>query len=141
MATAEPTREKPNAHPGPGTLVREPRWQSLARSALVPVLAVFTALVLGAFIIALSGGDPFLAYVGLWQGAVGSPQALSETAVWSVPYIFAGLGVALAFKGGLFNIGADGQLVVGAVVSAWVGFALPGILVETFPPSCTFLWR
>jgi simple sugar transport system permease protein len=53
--------------------------------------------------------------------------------VWSVPYIFAGLGVALAFKGGLFNIGADGQLVVGAVVSAWVGFALPGILGTSLP--------
>jgi simple sugar transport system permease protein len=71
---------------------------------------------------------PLLAYAGLVEGAVGSPQALSETAVWATPYIFAGLAVALAFKGGLFNIGAEGQLALGALIAAWIGFGLPRLV-------------
>ena len=92
---------------------------------LVPVLAIITAMVVGGVIIALVGGNPFAAYMGLAQGAFGSFKALSETAVWASPYIFAGLAVALAFKGGLFNIGAEGQLALGAVLAALTGYALP----------------
>ncbi|MCC6559097.1 MAG: ABC transporter permease [Polyangiaceae bacterium] len=73
------------------------------------------------------GGDPVAAYAGLIEGAFGSARALSETAVWATPYLLAGLGVALAFQGGLFNIGAEGQLAVGAVAAAWAGCALPGL--------------
>ena len=103
--------------------------KGLLRSALdailVPFLAILTAVVLGGIIIASVRGNPFLAYYGLIQGSFGSTRALSETAVWATPYIFAGLAVALAFKGGLFNIGAEGQLALGAVSSAWIGYALP----------------
>ena len=67
------------------------------------------------------------------KGAFGSRKALSETTVWATPYIFAGLAVALAFKGGLFNIGAEGQLALGAVAAAWVGYALPGVLHVSLP--------
>src|SRR5512133_2355091 len=100
---------------------------------IVPLLAILTAVILGGLIIKSVGGDPFAAYRGLVQGAFGSKKALSETAVWATPYIFAGLAVAFAFKGGLFNIGAEGQLALGAVASAWVGYALPGILGITIP--------
>ncbi len=100
---------------------------------LVPALAVLTAVFLGGVIIASVGGNPFAAYAGLLQGAFGSPRALSETAVWATPYIFAGLAVALAFKGGLFNIGAEGQLAFGAVFSALIGYALPGWLGFDLP--------
>ena len=100
---------------------------------LVPLLAVFTAIVVGGLVIAAVGGNPFAAYIGLFQGAFGSVKAISETAVWATPYIFAGLAVALAFKGGLFNIGAEGQLAFGAVMAAWVGYALPGLLGFNLP--------
>src|SRR6185503_9200937 len=103
--------------------------KSLLRSALdamlIPFLAILTAVVLGGIIIALVRGNPFLAYFGLLQGSFGSAKALSETSVWATPYIFAGLAVALAFKGGLFNIGAEGQLALGAVSTAVIGYALP----------------
>ncbi len=99
----------------------------------VPLLAVLTAMIVGGVVIALAGGDPFMAYLGLFQGAFGSPKALSETAVWASPYIFAGLAVAFAFKGGLFNIGAEGQLAFGAVTAALVGYALPGWLHIDLP--------
>ena len=65
---------------------------------LVPLLAILTAVILGGLIIKVVGGDPIAAYKGLTQGAFGSPKALSETAVWATPYIFAGLAVAVAFS-------------------------------------------
>jgi ABC-type uncharacterized transport system permease subunit len=54
---------------------------------LVPLLAVFTAIVVGGLVIAAVGGNPFAAYIGLFEGAFGSVKALSETAVWATPYI------------------------------------------------------
>ncbi|MBI3150820.1 MAG: ABC transporter permease [Chloroflexi bacterium] len=107
--------------------------QSVSDASLVPFLAILTAVVVGGVIIKLVGGDPILAYRGLIQGSFGSTKALSETAVWATPYIFAGLAVALAFKGGLFNIGAEGQLAVGAVASSLVGYALPEWLGYDLP--------
>jgi general nucleoside transport system permease protein len=108
--------------------------QSILDAGLIPFLAILTALIVGGIIIRLVGGDPFLAYKGLIEGSFGSKKALSETAVWATPYIFAGLGVALAFKGGLFNIGAEGQLAVGAVFTAFIGYALPEWLGYDLPP-------
>jgi general nucleoside transport system permease protein len=96
-------------------------------SLIVPLLAVFTALVLGAVIIAATGGDVVRAYQGLWEGSLGRPRSISDTLVRSTPYIFGGLAVALAFKGGLFNIGVEGQITVGALASAFVGYAVPNV--------------
>lgn len=107
--------------------------RSALDAILIPLLAIVTAVILGGIIIALVGGNPFLAYYGLIQGSFGSAKALSETAVWATPYIFAGLAVALAFKGGLFNIGAEGQLAVGATFSALIGYALPEWLGTDIP--------
>ena len=111
--------------------------KTLLRSALdailIPFLAILTAVVLGGIIIAIVRGNPFLAYYGLIDGSFGSAKALSETAVWATPYIFGGLAVALAFKGGLFNIGAEGQLALGATVSALIGYALPEWLGVEIP--------
>jgi simple sugar transport system permease protein len=111
--------------------------KNLLRSALdamlIPFLAILTAVVLGGIIIAAVRGNPFLAYYGLIDGSFGSAKALSETAVWATPYIFGGLAVALAFKGGLFNIGAEGQLALGATVSALIGYALPEWLGVEIP--------
>ncbi|RLC97985.1 MAG: ABC transporter permease [Chloroflexi bacterium] len=111
------------------------KFRPAINAVLVPLLAVFTALVLGALVIKVVGGDPLAAYRGLFEGAFGSAQALSETTVWATPYILAGLAVALAFKGGLFNIGAEGQLAFGAVAAAWVGYALPDVLGVTLPAA------
>lgn len=110
------------------------QWKTtLVNTLLVPVLAVLTALVVGAIVIASVGGNPLEAYFGLLQGSFGSARALSETAVWATPFIFGGLAIALAFKGGLFNIGAEGQLALGAVAAAWVGYRLPVLLGVSIP--------
>src|ERR1051326_2128481 len=94
---------------------------------IVPVLAVLTALVLGAVIIAATGGDVAQAYPGLWEGSLGRPRSISDTLVRTTPYIFGGLAVALAFKGGLFNIGVEGQITIGSLATALVGYALQGV--------------
>jgi general nucleoside transport system permease protein len=90
----------------------------------VPLLAVFTALVLGAVVIAVTAGDVVRAYQGLWEGSLGRLTSLSDTLVWATPYIFGGLAVALAFKAGLFNIGVEGQIAVGSLASVYVGYAV-----------------
>lgn len=123
----------PAPAPAAGGVNRVARLRGLFEPLLVPALAVATALVVGALVIALAGGDPLTAYPGLLEGAFGSPRALSETAVWVTPYVLAGLAVALAFQGGLFNIGAEGQLALGAVAAAWAGARLPEILGTGLP--------
>lgn len=97
------------------------------RAAVVPVLAVLLALLVGAVILLISGVNPLEAYGALLEGAFGSPIALRRTLEKSTPLIFSGLAVAFAFRGGLFNIGAQGQLLLGAVVAAGVGFGISGL--------------
>lgn len=109
------------------------RIKEILNSLLIPFLAILTAIVVGGFVILSAGGNPIAAYLGLAQGAFGSPKAWSETAVWATPYIFAGLAVAVGFKGGLFNIGGEGQLAFGAVAAAVIGFALPEWLHRDIP--------
>lgn len=108
--------------------LRDIRWGRVIQSLLIPVLSVVTAVAVGAVVILATGGDPLLAFEGMIEGAFGSKRALSETVVAATPYIFAGLAVALAFRGGLFNIGAEGQIAIGAICGVWVGYALPNVL-------------
>lgn len=72
--------------------------------------------------LSLGGYDPVLSLGALWRGAFGSWYAItSATLVRAVPLILLGLGVALAFRAGVFNIGADGQFYAGAIAAAWIG--------------------
>jgi simple sugar transport system permease protein len=102
-------------------------WSALLVEALVPLLAIFTALVIGALVILAAGADVFKAYGGLFMGAFGSVRAIADTLTESTPYIFAGLAVTLGFKCGLFNIGAEGQLAMGSMAAAVAGFAITGL--------------
>jgi len=118
-------------------------------SVIVTILAFASALVIGAFVIALSEepvrealgyftarpGDAIAAgwtaiseaYIALVQGAVGGRSQISETLVSSTPLILTGLAVAIALRAGLFNIGAEGQLIAGGVAAGFVGFAITGL--------------
>ncbi len=97
------------------------------RAVSVPLMAILLALLIGAIILLISGANPIEAYAALFEGAFGSPEAIQRTLEKSTPLIFSGLAVAFAFKAGLFNIGAQGQLLVGAIVAAWVGFSIQGL--------------
>ncbi|MEE8163173.1 MAG: ABC transporter permease [Anaerolineae bacterium] len=151
----------------PEASARLPAWRRALRPMLVPALAVFTGLVIGAIVIAITDATVvaayrnFLsapgtalsatwhsiatAYGALFQGSIGSPSEvyqgiqayvasgdstplvkalwpITESLVTATPYILAGLGVALGFRCGLFNIGVEGQFFIGALCSAWVGY-------------------
>ena len=74
-----------------------------------------------------SGATPVDAFVALFQGAFSNRNALSETLVATIPYIFLGLAVAIGFRASLFNIGAEGQFYLGAVFAVFVGFRVHGL--------------
>lgn len=101
--------------------------QRILRASAVPILSVILALLIGAIIIWLSGSNPIEAYLALLEGAVGSPEAIQRTLEKATPLIFGGLAVAFAFKAGLFNIGGQGQLLMGAIVAAYIGFSFDGL--------------
>jgi simple sugar transport system permease protein len=92
-------------------------------------LALSVALVISAMIVWLAGANPVVAFGALADGAFGSMQGLSETSVKACPLLVTGLAVAIAFRTGIWNIGAEGQLLAGATMMAWVGtwpWPLPG---------------
>ena len=99
----------------------------------VPLYALLCAVVLGALFMLATGANPLVAYAALFDGAFGGLDAIANSLARATPFIGASLAVAFAFKAGLFNIGAEGQLFVGAVSAAWVGTwssvqDLPGVL-------------
>jgi simple sugar transport system permease protein len=122
---------------------------SLRQALTVPALALVSALIVGAIIIAVTdvdnlrlwGDDPGEAfrstfsgigdaYKALFVGSLGSVRAITETLFAATPLIFAGLAVAVGFQAGLFNIGANGQMHIGGMAALWVGFsiAVPAII-------------
>lgn len=107
---------------------REIHWAvKMWRAASVPLVAVLLAAIIGAVLLWVSGANPWQAYAALIKGSFGSPLAVSRTLEKATPLIFSGLAVAFAFKAGLFNIGAQGQLLFGAIVAAAVGFGVDGL--------------
>ena len=96
-------------------------WRTWGGILLIPILAIFTALVIGAIIIVATGADVVAAYGGLFMCAIGSPRAIAYTFVEATPYIFGGLAVLIGFRAGLFNIGVEGQIAVGSMCAVIVG--------------------
>jgi general nucleoside transport system permease protein len=95
------------------------------------VLAVVIALLAGAVVIALSGQNPIAAYEALFAGAFGGERAIAETLVAATPLILGGLAFAVAARAGLFNIGIEGQMVMGGMTAGLVGawqIGLPAVI-------------
>ncbi len=91
------------------------------QSVLVPFYAVLLSFIVGGVLIALIGVNPFTAYWALLDGMFGSKDNIAASIARSVPFMGSGLALAFAFRAGLFNIGAEGQLLVGGITAAWVG--------------------
>jgi general nucleoside transport system permease protein len=113
----EPSDIATPARPG-----RARRW--LAR-LLVPVLAVLLGLAVGAIAIVAAGGSVIDAYRELIIGAVGTPSNLAATLARAVPITVVAVGLALAFRAGCFNLGAEGQMIVSAITAAVVAITFP----------------
>lgn len=91
---------------------------------VVPLLAAVVGLLVGAVIILLLGANPIEAYVAMAQGAFGTPNALADSLVKAGPLLFVGVGTCIAYRGGVINIGGEGQLVMGALSATTIALAL-----------------
>ena len=96
----------------------------IIQALLLPVGAILLALLVGAVLILIIGKNPITAYIALLQGAFGGTFAVGETLEATTPLILTGLAVAFAFRAKLFNIGAEGQFLMGALGATWVGTTL-----------------
>jgi simple sugar transport system permease protein len=90
-------------------------------AALKPLTALAAAAALLAAMLLALGASPLGVFVALWDGAFGTPLAATDTLVKATPLLFCGLAVALAFEASLWNIGADGQLLMGALAAGALG--------------------
>jgi len=106
-----------------GRLESRRRWELLAN--LTPVAAVLLALLIGGVMLALLGSNPWTAYKALFVGAFGSMNAIADTIVKATPLLFVGLGICISFRGGVLNIGGEGQLVVGAISATVIALSFP----------------
>lgn len=94
---------------------------------LQPFLAVLLGLMAGLLVTAIAGENPWHVFMILVHSAFGSAEDFGMTLFYSTPLIFTGLSVAMAFHSGLFNIGAEGQLIFGALAAASCGALLPHV--------------
>ena len=102
--------------------------------ALLPVFAVLAALAVGAVMLIILGANPLEAFGALLEGAFGSTNALADTVVKATPLLLIGLGICISFRGNVINIGGEGQMIVGALLSTALGLAfpeMPGFLMIT----------
>ena len=107
-------------------------FRSAGREVLGTILMVIVALAIGAVLVVLSGNQPGEAYGMMLKGAFGSTQKITELFVKLIPTLMMALGVSVAFRAQLWNIGAEGQFVVGAMAACVVGIlgaSLPAILL------------
>lgn len=102
------------------------KLKQLSKSLLQPLLAVLVGLAAGAIAIAVVGGNVLETYAEMWKGAFGSFYFVTNTLARATPIILIGLGVALAFRAGFFNMGSEGQMVLGALSAALTAIYLPG---------------
>ena len=131
-------------------------WE-LLRPVVESLVAMGIGLVIGALIMLAFGYDPAAAYFSLFIGAFGSPVGIAETLAFAVPLMLTAITFALGVKGGLFNIGAEGQVYIGAIGAVAVGALLqlpPGLhliaatasaavlgAIWALPPALLKVWR
>ena len=127
MTSAAPSVSTPNESPPSPESANAASNRRILDALLIPALAVFTALVIGGIIMFIFGDDPIAAYRGLFSGAFGDARGWSATVRKMTPLILTGLSVAVAFKAGLFNIGASGQFIMGSIASVAVGVNFEGM--------------
>ncbi|MFD1956345.1 ABC transporter permease [Paenibacillus thailandensis] len=96
-----------------------------AVEVLFYAVAIAVSLLAGALVVSVAGVNPLEAYQQMWQGAAGSANSFKETLVKATPLLFAGLSYSFAYRCGLFNIGAEGQIYAGALAGTMAALLLP----------------
>ncbi|KPU45264.1 beta-methylgalactoside transporter inner membrane component [Oxobacter pfennigii] len=109
------------------------------KSIYLPVISILVSFGAGFLFMLLIGypvSQAAKAYMALVKGSFGSLKIIGETLVYSTPLIFTGLALSAAFRCGLFNIGAEGQFIIGSFTAVWAGFALEGLPWFLHVPAC-----
>lgn len=101
-----------------------------------PVVAFLLALSVGAVVVLFMAENPMHIYTVMFRGGLGSVDGFGYALFSATPLILTGLAVAFAFRGGLFNIGGEGQLYMGTFLCAWVGFSLRNMPAVMMVPIC-----
>lgn len=112
----------------------------ILREIFAPLIAVLAAFVVVGIIILILGDNPFHAFGLLLSSSFGSARDIGWMLSYATPLIFTGLAVAVAFRCGLLNIGAEGQLYVAAFATAWVGIKFGGTVVNIFGKEENWSW-
>jgi ABC-type uncharacterized transport system permease subunit len=94
---------------------------------VVPLVAVGAALAVGAIMLLALGANPISGYAALIHGAVGDGDAVADTAIKAMPLMLVGVGICIAFRAGVINIGGEGQIIAGAILSTVTSLALPDL--------------
>jgi len=94
-------------------------WSRIALNVLLPALGVIFALLLGAVMLVILKADPLAAYAALVNGAVGTRFGITQTLVKATPLLLVGLGICIAFRANVINIGGEGQIIAGALMATW----------------------
>ena len=103
-------------------------WLKLGLRRILPqIIAILIAFLVGAMVLLVTGYSPLEAYAAMMKGAFGDVFGIGQTFTQATPIIFTALAFLFAFKGGLFNIGAEGQLLVGGFAAALVGISFDGL--------------
>lgn len=103
------------------------KYREFAVSIIIVVLALMAALILGAILFAIAGANPFRAYSVMFTQPLSGIFGITEMMVRAAPLMLVGLGIAIAFRSGILNIGGEGQIMLGVVFGTAVGLALPNV--------------
>ncbi len=114
---------------------------SAKKTILTTLLSIIFGLLVGALFLLITGKNPLTTFYWMFYGAWGSPKFIAEMLTRATPLILTGLALAVGFKAGVFNIGAEGQLLFGGITAAVIGayLSLPGILHPTLALICAAL--
>lgn len=110
-----------------GGTVRRPAfdWGSIAFNVLLPLAGVVAALLISAVMLVILKADPIAAYSAMVSGAVGSVSGITQSLVKATPLLLVGLGICIAFRASVINIGGEGQIIIGALLATWFPLTFP----------------
>ncbi|HAE22608.1 MAG TPA: ABC transporter permease [Spirochaetaceae bacterium] len=103
---------------------------------LVPFLGVFAALAISAVVLLMLKTNPIVAYSAMLQGAFGSISGLSQSLVKATPLLLVGLGVCIAFRASVINVGGEGQIILGSIAGTWMALSFPDLPSAILIPAC-----
>ena len=94
-------------------------WKEILYKAAVPILAMLAAFIVGAIFLLLLNVNPFTAYAAMIEGAFGSTYSITQSLVKATPLLLVALGICIAFRASVINVGGEGQIILGALMATW----------------------